>query len=80
MTAATLSRPVVPVVLASCDVCFGTGRIYAKPGVLVPCPNGCAPGFSMAGGCLSCGCSPSACSAGCGCGCGCCPYPHPLPA
>lgn len=32
------------------------------------------------GGCLSCGCAPSACSSGCGCDCGCCPDPYRLPA
>lgn len=90
MTALTLSpdRPHVHVRTitgASCDICFGTGKIWAKPGVLVDCPNGC-PSFTMTataerpyqdpqlvGGCLACMCSAAACAAGCGCTC-CCSY------
>lgn len=86
MSAAVLDRPSLvlvslprPVHGASCDVCFGTGQIFAKPGVLVPCPNGCPGGFTAAALAPSAG---SVCSVGClecmhdcggvGCGCTCC--------
>lgn len=82
MSAAVLERIARPVIVGdSCDVCFGRGQIFAKPGVLVPCPNGCggftavvvrlAPVVFPVGPCPGCPCSLSACTQG-GCGHACC--------
>jgi len=91
VTALTLSRPAlvarplghVPTITCvddNCDTCFGTGEIFAKPGVYKPCPA-CCGGFTAAAvapvlsagpvgsiGCLECmhDCG------GIGCGCTCC--------
>jgi hypothetical protein len=47
MSAFTLvpaSRTVqIPVIIQGCDTCFGVGKVWRVPGVLVPCPNGCTP-------------------------------------
>lgn len=46
MSAAVLERVARPVIVAdSCDICFGRGKIFGKPGELIDCPNGC-PGFA----------------------------------
>lgn len=69
--------PTITGVDDNCDTCFGTGEIYAKPGVFRPCPSCCgftqaavavAAGSVLAVGCLECmhDCG------GTGCGCTCC--------
>jgi len=77
VSAAVLTRP-VPAAVPGYDPCGGTGRVFRGGRFPEACPNGCPP--RNAGGCLSCGCAPSACASGCGCDCGCCPDPYRLPA
>lgn len=84
MSAAVLARVARPTAVDSCDKCFGRGKVFAKPGELVPCPNGCPPAFSGAlvsspapvrldpvAACPGCSCSLNTCVRG-GCGHSCC--------
>lgn len=87
MTTSVMSRPAstrIPAVLSDCFLCFGTGKVFVKPGVYAPCPNGCT-GYILAaaalwvpaapvrsGYCAGCGCASAWCAGGCGCGCGAC--------
>lgn len=91
MSAAALLDPRVRVLVTvrGCDICFGTGRYFAKPGELKDCPNGCRkPSAALvkqvsplaAFGCPGCPCTPVACESGaCQCPC-CCIHNYPLPA
>lgn len=79
MTTSVLTRPATAAVHV-CGLCHGTGGVFRGGRFPEACPNGCQRRIFKAGGCLSCGCAPSACSSGCGCDCGCCPDPYRLPA
>lgn len=97
MNAATLDRPHahVPTITGAddnCDTCFGTGEIYAKPGVYKPCPA-CCGGFTLAARrdvtraaadtvvwfeqVVTAAYACPDCNHLPGCGCDCCPYPLP---
>jgi len=87
---ALLDRHVrIPVIISGCFLCFGTGKVFAKPGVLIDCPNGCAKPQDApaeqhaphgAYGCPGCPCAPVDCESGaCCCPC-CCIHNYPLPA
>jgi hypothetical protein len=47
LEALPLVAPTITGVDDNCDTCFGTGEIYAKPGVYKPCPA-CCGGFTLA--------------------------------
>lgn len=89
MLTGTVPYPRALVIIRGCEICYGTGRYFAKPGEMKDCPKGCKRPQTetaeqstpqSAYGCPGCRCAPVTCElTGCGCLC-CCPGSYPLPA